>query len=108
MDYKEIIDTKASKYADNFNASKMQIEWQASYRGYLDGINSPLAKQITEIEKLEFADKFVKDILKEFHMQKMKLFEKGFDYKSIDEIVVSHLKETTHLRDKLINELKMK
>lgn len=52
------IEQKAHEYADNFNSSKMAIEWQASYRGYLEG-----AKELQkENEELKSRLKFYDDI----------------------------------------------
>ena len=101
MDYTEIINKAAADYC-----TKNELEDESdgytyacnlateSTRAFIAGLNSPLAKQITEIEvvkgKIEVL-KWVNPIL-------------------VDDIVKidSKIEQLEQLRDKLINELKLK
>ncbi len=90
MDYTEIIDKEAERYRllkeedfNNMHSSFME-------QGFIDGLNSALAKQITEIEKLEFAIKVLSE------------------HTAASHYITSDITELETLRDKLINELKLK
>jgi len=77
---------------------QLDLHIQTAYGvGVLDGLTSPLAKQITEIEvvngKIELCEG-------------LRVIYKGVDIS--DNNVIKKLRELEHLRDKLINELKLK
>ena len=96
MDYTERIQAEAFRRYPivETNHPTQERDLELKRKAYINGINSPLAKQITEIEKLEAKIevlKWVNPIL-------------------VDDIVKINYKieQLETLRDKLINELKMK
>ena len=98
MDYTEIIEREALKYSEekwkhpssNLSRAHCSLDFEA-------GIKSNISKQITEIEvvngKIEL-------------LEGLRIFYKGVDIS--DNNVIKKLMELEQLRDKLINELKLK
>jgi len=89
MDYTEII-KKASYLKYPFDGIVLIGETLDKRKVWIDGVTSPLAKQITEIEKLEFAIKVLSE------------------HTAASHYITSDITELEHLRDKFINELKLK
>lgn len=92
MDYAEIIQAEAFKRYPivETNHPTQERDLELKRKAYINGIKSDLAKQITEIEKLEAKI----EVLKPY---------KDYLYRIAGEIVLLE-----RLRDKLINELKLK
>ena len=103
MDYTEIINKAAEEYC-----SKNELEDESdgytyacnlateSTRAFIAGLNSPLAKQITEIEVVKGKIEVLKAVyIKCINKHDMNVISLGIEY-------------LEQLRDKLINELKLK
>ena len=104
MDYTEIINKAAEEYC-----SKNELEDESdgytyacnlateSTRAFIAGLNSPIAKQITEIEKLEAKIGAYKEIAMISYCSEL-----------LSQILYEERMDLEQLRDKLINELKLK
>ena len=92
MDYTGIIDKKALEYAPKYVDSSLDAKVRSEIErlAFKAGINSPLAKQITEIDVVNGKIELLKEISThpKYHGDK--------------------LADLEQLRDKLINELKLK
>ena len=94
MDYKEIIERELERLCAVKGSQNNTIDLNAYGVGVLDGINSPLAKQITEIEKLEAKIEAYKEVALISYCSEV-----------LSEILYPEIKNLEQLRDKLINEL---
>ena len=101
MEYTEIIERDAYKnYHISYSESSIP-DIEAMVGMYVDGITSPLAKQITEIEVVKGNISSLKSVFKEV--------AKNCNHSIFtDEIFENEIYQLEHLRDKLINELKLK
>ena len=96
MDYKEIIERELERLCAVKGEQNNTIDLNAYGVGVLDGLTSPLAKQITEIEVVKGK------------IEALKLIGYPNNIDRLIERVTEYIAEYEHLRDKLINELKLK
>ena len=97
MDYKEIIERELERLCAVKGEQNNTIDLNAYGVGVLDGINSPLAKQITEIEVVKGKIEVLKGLQFSLPQEIGAYNECKMDIEDLEQ-----------LRDKLINELKMK
>lgn len=96
MDYTEIIEREAEEfYSDISKDSSLKKQC------FINGVNSKIAKQITEIEVVNGKISVLKSVFKEV--------AKNCNHSIFtDEIFENEIYQLEQLRDKLINELKIK
>ncbi len=99
-DWSKVIEDEAEKYSEskwkhpnsNLSRAHCSLDWMA-------GINSPLSKQICEVEKLEAKIELLKKITNK---------PVCFADRPLKTLLFDELYELEQTRDKLINELKLK
>lgn len=99
MDYKEIIQQEAFRRYPivETNHPTQERDLELKRKAYINGINSPLAKQITEIE-------VVKGKIEALKLASVCPLEYDGDSYSY---IIDLMKQEEQVRDKLINELKI-